>query len=136
MYVLNKNILDSKLPPKLSIPLTSLEPYGLGPNFRPKRRSILHDIRTSRVLEWDRTQPRDNYFNRKPFNNVAPLPRAQQIPGYSGSISGSNIQDIDNPDISFEPFAVVRTEQPKFAGTPRLAKIYSIFHYTIVNINF
>jgi hypothetical protein len=46
------------------------------------------------------------------------LPRAKHISGYSGSIGGYNIQDIDNPTVDFQPYTVVRTEQPKFGINP------------------
>ena len=70
------------------------------------------------ILEWDRVQLRNVNFYRKPIENVAPLPRAQQISGYSGSIGGYHIQDIDNPRVDFRPYTVVRTEQPKFGINP------------------
>jgi hypothetical protein len=74
----------------------------------------LYDVRTYDVLDWDRVQPRNIHSYRKPIANIAPLSRAQQISGYSGSISGSHIQDIDDPTIDFKPYTIVRTEQPKF----------------------
>ncbi|CAF1293835.1 unnamed protein product [Rotaria magnacalcarata] len=114
---------DSKLPPKLPVPLASLEAYGTGPSFKPRRRPIRYDTRNLKILDWDRTEPRHANYGRKPFNNVAPLTRAQQIPGYSGSIGGYNLQDIDNPEIAYEPYTVVRTEQPKFSMSPRKANI-------------
>jgi hypothetical protein len=52
-------------------------------------------------------------YIRKPFESVAPLPRAKQISGYSGSIGGDHLQDIDNPTIDFHPYTIVRTQQPK-----------------------
>jgi hypothetical protein len=70
------------------------------------------------MLQWDRIQSRNTDFYRKPIDNVAPLPRAQQISGYSGTIGGYHIQDIDNPNVDFKPYTILRTEQPKFGINP------------------
>ncbi len=78
----------------------------------------LNDSRTREILEWDRVQMRNVNFYRKPIDNIAPLPRAQQISGYSGTIGGDLIQDIDNPNIDFKPYTILRTEQPKFGINP------------------
>jgi len=86
----------------------------------------LYDNRTHKILEWDRKQLRKTYFYRKPSENIAPLPRAQQISGYSGSIGGNHIQDIDNPTSDFKPYTIVRTEQPKFT-------INSLYHLFLLN---
>ncbi len=106
------------MPPKVPVPITTYEADGSDPLFKSKSLSSFQDVRTYDVLEWDRVQPRDGHFYRKPFNNVAPLPRAYQISGYSGAISGYHIQDIDNPTVDFKPYKVVRTEQPKFTIEP------------------
>jgi hypothetical protein len=95
--------------------LTTYEANGSDPLFKSKSLTSLRDSRTSDILEWDREQSRNVHFYRKPIDNVAPLPRAQQISGYSGSIGGYHIQDIDNPAVDFKPYTVLRTEQPKFA---------------------
>jgi hypothetical protein len=71
------------------------------------------DARTYTTLHWDVQQPRRLHHERKPFQNVAPLPRAQQISGYSGCIGGPLIQEIDNPNVDFQPLTIVRTTQPK-----------------------
>lgn len=39
--------------------------------------------------------------------------RGHQIPGYGGYIGGYNIEGIDDVNEKFEPYTVVRTEQPK-----------------------
>ncbi|CAF0998887.1 unnamed protein product [Rotaria sordida] len=109
---------DSKLPSKLSVPLTTYEANGSDPVLKSKHLTSLHDARTRKILEWDRIQLRNTNFYRKPIDNVAPLPRAQQISGYSGSIGGYHIQDIDNPTVDFKPYTVVRSEQPKFGINP------------------
>ncbi|CAF1295446.1 unnamed protein product [Rotaria sp. Silwood1] len=109
---------DSKLPPKLPVPLTTYEVNGSDPLLKSKSHSSFLDSRTCNILQWDRVQSRNIHYNQKPFNNVEPLPRAQQIPGYSGSIGGYNLQDIDNPEIDFKPYTVLRTEQPKFSLNP------------------
>jgi hypothetical protein len=102
----------------MPVPLTTYEADGSDPLFKSASVPSFQDVRTYDILEWDRVQPRDGHFIRKPFNNVAPLPRAQQISGYSGVIGGYHIQDIDNPTIDFKPYTVVRTEQPKFTVNP------------------
>ncbi|CAF2788538.1 unnamed protein product [Rotaria sp. Silwood2] len=109
---------DSKLPPKLPVPLTTYEVNGSDPLLKSKSHLSFLDTRTCNILQWDRVQSRNIHYNRKPFNNVAPLSRAQQIPGYAGSIGGYNLQDIDNPDIDYKPYTVLRTEQPKFSLNP------------------
>jgi hypothetical protein len=111
-------LIDSKLPPKLPVPLTTYEAEGSDPVLKSKHLTSLNDARTRDILEWDRAQLRDGHFYRKPIDNVAPLPRARQISGYSGSIGGYYIQDIDNPTVDFQPYTVLRTEQPKFGINP------------------
>lgn len=103
---------------KLPIPPTTYEAEGSDPVLRSKHAPSLNDSRTRDILEWDRVQSRTPNFYRKPIENVAPLPRAQQISGYSGSIGGYHIHDIDNPNVDFKPYTVVRTEQPKFGINP------------------
>ena len=103
---------------KLPIPPTTYEAEGSDPILKSKYAPSLNDCRTRDVLEWDRVQSRTPNFYRKPIENVAPLPRAQQISGYSGSIGGYHIHDIDNPNVDFQPYTVVRTEQPKFGINP------------------
>lgn len=110
--------IDTKLPPKLPIPMTTYEVNGSDPVLKPKRASSIHDSRTRRMLEWDRVESRNVNFYRKPLENVAPLPRAQQISGYSGCIGGYHIQEIDNPTVDFKPLTLVRSEQPKFGINP------------------
>jgi hypothetical protein len=110
--------IDSKLPSKLPVPLTTYEADGSDPVLQSKHLTSLQDARTRQILEWDRVQLRNVNFYRKPLENVAPLPRAKHISGYSGSIGGYNIQDIDNPTVDFQPYTVVRTEQPKFGINP------------------
>ncbi|CAF0802405.1 unnamed protein product [Didymodactylos carnosus] len=109
---------DSKLAPKLPLPITTYEDMGSDPVLKKKTLASLNDSRTHDLLEWDRFQPRKTTFYRKPIANVAPLPRANQISGYSGTIGGQNIHDIDDPTANFTPFTVLRTEQPKFAMNP------------------
>ncbi|UJR36925.1 hypothetical protein I4U23_029637 [Adineta vaga] len=109
---------DSKLPSKLPMPLSTYEAHGSDPVLQSKRLISLQDARTRQILEWDRVQLRNVNFYRKPLENVAPLPRAQHISGYSGCIGGDNIQDIDNPTVDFQPYTLVRNEQPKFGINP------------------
>jgi hypothetical protein len=116
---LSKNVsIDSKLPSKLPIPNSTYEAEGSDPILASKHLPSLQDSRTREILEWDRVQTRNVNFYRKPINNVAPLPRAHHISGYSGSIGGYHIQDIDDPTVDFQPYTVVRTEQPKFGINP------------------
>jgi hypothetical protein len=110
--------IDSKLPSKLPVPLKTHEANGSDPVLQSKELPSLNDARTREILEWDREQMRNVNFYRKPIDNVAPLPRAHQISGYSGSIGGYYIQDIDNPTVDFQPYTVLRTEQPKFGINP------------------
>ncbi len=114
----NFSSIDSKLPPKIPIPSTTHEAQGSDPVLQSKHLASLNDARTREILEWDRVQSRKGHFYRKPIDNVAPLPRAYQISGYSGSIGGYHIQDIDNPTVDFKPYTLVRTEQPKFGINP------------------
>lgn len=107
---------DSKLPPKLPVPLSTYEADGSDPVLKTEHAPALPDARSRTILDHDRTQTRQINFYRKPIENVAPLPRAQQISGYSGCIGGEQIQDIDNPAIPFKPFTVLRTDQPKFGA--------------------
>jgi hypothetical protein len=106
------------VPSKVPVPLTTYEAYGSDPLLLSRSIPSYNDSRAYEVLEWDRAQPRNGHYARKPFDNVAPLRRAQQISGYSGSIGGDHIQDIDNPSIDFKPYTIVRTEQPKFTVDP------------------
>ncbi|CAF4451413.1 unnamed protein product, partial [Adineta steineri] len=100
------------------MPSSTYEVHGSDPVLQSKRLISLQDARTRQILEWDRVQLRNLNFYRKPLENVAPLPRANHISGYSGSIGGDNIQDIDNPTVDFQPYTLVRNEQPKFGINP------------------
>lgn len=100
------------------MPTSTFEAHGSDPVLQSKRLLSLQDARTRQILEWDRVQLRNVNFYRKPLENVAPLPRAQHISGYSGCIGGDQIQDIDNPTVPFQPYTVVRNEQPKPGMNP------------------
>jgi len=114
----NSLSIDSKLPPKIPIPSTTYEAEGCDPVLQSKHLVSLNDSRTRDILQWDRVQSRKGHFYRKPINNVAPLPRAHQISGYSGSICCYYIQDSDNPTVDITPYTLFRTEQPKFGINP------------------
>ena len=103
------------LPTKKSIPSTTYEENGSDPLLTSRSLPSFYDSRGYRVLEWDRAQPRNTHYIKKPFQNVAPLPRAKQISGYSGCIGGDQLENIDNPTIDFQPYTVVRSEQQKCA---------------------
>lgn len=100
------------------MPLTTYEADGSDAILKSEHAPSLLDARSRDILEYDRAQMRNVNFYRKPIANVAPLPRAQHISGYSGSIGGYHIQDIDDPTVEFKPFTVVRTDQPKFGVNP------------------
>jgi hypothetical protein len=102
----------------LPVPLSTYEADGSDPLLKVHHASSLLDARSRNILEHDRTQTRNIQYYRKPINNVAPLPRAQHISGYSGSIGGEQIQEIDNPTVDFKPLTVVRSDQPKFGVNP------------------
>ena len=112
------SISDSKLPPKLPVPVSTYEADGSDPVLKTPHASSLLDQRSRTILDYDTIQPRHPIFYRKPIENIAPLPRAQHISGYSGCIGGDHIQDIDNPTVDFKPFTILRTEQPKFGQNP------------------
>ncbi|CAF3267845.1 unnamed protein product [Rotaria socialis] len=109
---------DSKLPSKLPVPATTYEADGSDPVLKSRHAPSVLDARTRKILEWDRVQSRNVNFYRKPVQNVPPLSRADHISGYSGSIGGYHIQEIDDPTVDFKPFTVLRTEQPKFGINP------------------
>lgn len=110
--------LDSKLPKKLPVPPSTFEILGSDPVLKTEHAASLLDGRTREVLDHDHAQMRQTNFYRKPIQNVAPLPRAQHISGYSGCIGGERIHDIDDPTVDFKPLTVLRTEQPKFGQNP------------------
>ena len=112
------SFLDTLLAPKLPTPSSTWEKQGADPFYQSRSLPAFYDNRNFPILNWDRVQRRNINFDRKPFQNVAPLARAQQIPGYSGTIGGDHLLDIDNPTIDFQPYTVVRTEQPKFSIEP------------------
>ncbi|XP_072109642.1 protein SPMIP7 [Mobula birostris] len=62
---------------------------------------------------WDKSQSRPSSALAKPVNFTSPFPRIQQIPLYSGSIAGNNLEDVDNPYTEFIPFTVLRTKKPR-----------------------
>ena len=110
--------LDSRLPSKLPVPPSTYEADGCDPVSKSKHVPSLLDARTRDILEWDRAQARNAQFYRKPIENVAPLPRAHQVSGYSGCIGGTRLQEIDDPTVAFQPFTVLRSQQPKFGINP------------------
>ena len=120
----HSQIDDSKLPSILPpTPSTTYDTDDINSRFKSKSLSSLYDKRTWEVLDWDHQQTRNVYFDRTRMYNVPPLPRAEQISGYSGSIDGNHIQDIDNPKVDFKPYTKLRTKQPKVSLTP----MYVIF---------
>lgn len=123
---------DSKLPSKLPLPTSTFEADGSDPVLKSQHAPSLLDARSRTILDHDRTQTRQINFYRKPVENIAPLPRAQQISGYSGCIGGENIREIDNPTVEFKPFTVVRTEQPKF-GVNLLYEFFILFCFVHSN---
>ena len=108
-----EHLTDSYRASKAPTQSSTFEGHGSNPLLESRSLPSFFDDRTFPILNWDRAQTRNAYYVRKPFQNVAPLPRAQQISGYSGSIGGANLQDIDNPSVNFQPYTVLRTEQPK-----------------------
>ena len=110
--------LDARLPSKVPVPASTYEADGCDPVLKSKHVPSLLDARTRDILAWDRVQARNAHFYRKPIENVAPLPRAHQVSGYSGCIGGTRLQEIDDPTVPFQPFTVLRSEQPKFGINP------------------
>ncbi|XP_051872183.1 spermatogenesis-associated protein 48 [Pristis pectinata] len=66
---------------------------------------------------WDKSQSRPSSAVAKPLNFTSPFPRIHQIPLYSGSIGGNNLEDVDNPYTEFTPFTVLRTKKPRQTDT-------------------
>uniref|UniRef100_UPI00398E9EA7 protein SPMIP7 n=1 Tax=Pristiophorus japonicus TaxID=55135 RepID=UPI00398E9EA7 len=66
---------------------------------------------------WDKSQSRPSSAIAKPINFTSPFPRIHQIPLYSGSVGGTNLEDVDNPYSEFTPFTVPRTQKPRHTDT-------------------
>jgi len=105
---------DKKLPSRLHAPVTTYEhgkanPIKKNEEFHPSP----HVWQSDAGKAWDRVQDRKPNFNRHPVAFTAPLKRAGQIPGYSGTIGGENIIKMDDVIENFSPFTVLRNNQPK-----------------------
>ncbi|XP_067854757.1 protein SPMIP7 [Heptranchias perlo] len=72
---------------------------------------------------WDKSQSRPSSAIAKPINFTSPFPRIHQIPLYSGSIGGNNLEDVDNPYTEFTPFTVHRTQKPRHTDTTHCPNI-------------
>ncbi|XP_078083932.1 protein SPMIP7 [Mustelus asterias] len=72
---------------------------------------------------WDKTQSRPFTAAAKPINFTSLFPRIHQIPLYSGSTGGNNLEDIDNPCTEFTPYNVPRTEKPRHTDTTHCPNI-------------
>ncbi|XP_041039903.1 spermatogenesis-associated protein 48 [Carcharodon carcharias] len=72
---------------------------------------------------WDKTQSRPFSAAAKPINFTSLFPRIHQIPLYSGSVGGNNLEDVDNPYTEFNPYTVPRTEKPRHTDTTHCPNI-------------
>ncbi|XP_069768131.1 protein SPMIP7 isoform X5 [Narcine bancroftii] len=53
------------------------------------------------------------YMYTSTTQSTSPFPRIHQIPLYSGSIGGNNLEDVDNPYTEFIPFTILRSKEPR-----------------------
>ncbi|XP_048403771.1 spermatogenesis-associated protein 48 [Stegostoma tigrinum] len=67
---------------------------------------------------WNKSQSRPFTAAAKPINFTSLFPKIHQIPLYSGSVGGNNLEDRDNPYADFTPFTVPRTEKPRQTDAP------------------
>ncbi|XP_072364970.1 protein SPMIP7 isoform X1 [Scyliorhinus torazame] len=72
---------------------------------------------------WDKTQSRPLSAVAKPITFSSLFPRIHQIPLYSGSVGGNNLEDVDNPYTEFTPYTVPRTEKPRHTDTTHCPNI-------------
>ncbi|XP_029445612.1 spermatogenesis-associated protein 48 isoform X2 [Rhinatrema bivittatum] len=106
---------DTKLPPKISPPETTLEKMAdpVSRHFTWKRYKMEPAVWQAVGGIWDRFQTRPFHSGGRPITFVSPSPRICQIPLYSGCIGGENLEDMDNSSANFIPFTILRTPQPR-----------------------
>ncbi|KAJ1200449.1 hypothetical protein NDU88_004273 [Pleurodeles waltl] len=102
---------DNKLPPKITPPVSTLE-KSADPVWHSQmvekygsKKEMWQEIGGL----WDRFQTRRPLKTIRPVTFVSPCPRVHQIPLYTGSIGAENLEDIDNPNVMFSPFTIMRT---------------------------
>ncbi|KAM5158268.1 protein SPMIP7 [Mantella aurantiaca] len=116
---------DSKLPPKLQPPESTLEkmPDPISQHFTLKRYEPKPEIWQLTGDMWDRFQTRVFHGQKKPLTFISPYPHMDHIPGYCGFTGSVNTEDIDNPGGVFTPFTKVRTLQPRYTNTAHTPNI-------------
>ncbi|XP_028673265.1 spermatogenesis-associated protein 48 isoform X1 [Erpetoichthys calabaricus] len=110
---------ESKLPQKINPPDTTLEVMAdpISQCFTLRRYEAEPEVWQSIGSAWDRMQLRTPNTVRKPITFISPSVKSLQIPLYSGSVGGENLDDIDNPEKEFSPFTVLRTTKPRYTDT-------------------
>ncbi|XP_069768113.1 protein SPMIP7 isoform X3 [Narcine bancroftii] len=108
---------DCKLPPKVKpadttqfIQSNPLSQHSTRKRFDPAPHGWQA---VSGLGVWDKSQSRPSSTGAKPVNFTSPFPRIHQIPLYSGSIGGNNLEDVDNPYTEFIPFTILRSKEPR-----------------------
>lgn len=141
---------DNKLVPKLFTPLTTHE-NGVPDPVKPKDNTLFNQIehvdqrpqiwQTSIGFTWDRQQDRTFHYSTQKSQFTAPTKRGNHLPGYGGHIGGKNLESMDDVIHKFEPFTVLRTQQPKepeanykpnipgYTGNKHYYKTNSVSHY-------
>ncbi|XP_072431703.1 protein SPMIP7 isoform X1 [Chiloscyllium punctatum] len=87
---------------------------------------------------WDKSQSRPFSAAAKPINFTSLFPKIHQIPLYSGSVGGNNLENKDNPYAEFTPFTVPRTEKPRHTDTsycPNIAGYTGKRQWNVKEIN-
>lgn len=141
---------DNKLVPKKHAPVSTHE-NGCPDPLRLKDNTLANVIeqapqrpqiwQTSIGFTWDRQQDRTFHFSTQKSQFTAPTKRGNQLPGYGGHIGGKNLESMDDVIQKFEPFTVLRTQQPKesepnykpnipgYTGNKHYYKTTSVSHY-------
>ncbi|KAL7877692.1 hypothetical protein SRHO_G00043350 [Serrasalmus rhombeus] len=110
---------DSKLPPRLKPPMTTLEkmPDPVNQHFTLKRYHSRPELWQAVGPHWNKRQLRATFNAKKPVSFTSPCPKSGHIPLYSGVVGSQNMDNVDSPEQDFKPLTVLRTILPPYTPT-------------------
>ncbi|XP_066536001.1 protein SPMIP7 isoform X2 [Hoplias malabaricus] len=110
---------DSKLPPRLKPPMTTLEKMAdpVNQHFTLKRYNSRPELWQAVGPHWNKHQLRATYNAKKPVSFTSPCAKSGQIPLYCGVVGSENMDGIDNPEQNFTPLTLLRTIMPPYTPT-------------------
>ncbi|XP_031435208.2 spermatogenesis-associated protein 48 [Clupea harengus] len=110
---------DTKLPPRLKPPATTLEKTAdpVDQRWTLRRYHTRPELWQAVGPHWNRYQLRSRNEVRKPITFTSPCPKSGQIPLYCGSVGSENMDNIDIVGEDFTPLTMLRKIIPPYTPT-------------------